>query len=325
MKNCLAWVIGRGGLLGRHLEAALADSGTEIHVPSRPNITWSQPELVREQLTHCIREFASRLELEAPGGAMIYWAAGAGVVSTSGRALADELQTFQHVLAELSGPVSQRRLPTALFMASSAGGVYAGTRDSLVTERSELRPLNDYGRARIEQERALEAFSLQHGSTPCLIGRLSNLYGPGQNLAKPQGLISQMSRAQLLGEAIHIYVSLDTVRDFVYVTDCARDIVRCMDEMLVRRYPGLKVKIFASEEPTSLGRVISLFGRVAERRVRVVSSPSTKGRAGLVNMRFQSCVMRPLHRQARMPLEAGIYFVHQAQKMQFIQGTLGIR
>ncbi len=62
-------------------------------------------------------------------------------------------------------------------------------------------------------------------ATPLLVGRLSNLYGPGQDLAKPQGLISQLCRAQLTRRPLSIYVSLDTRRDYLFVDDAAAMVV----------------------------------------------------------------------------------------------------
>ena len=60
---------------------------------------------------------------------------------------------------------------------------------------------------------------------PLLVGRISNLYGPGQNLAKPQGLVSQLCRAQLTRQPLSVYVSLDTMRDYLYVDDAAAMVV----------------------------------------------------------------------------------------------------
>ena len=55
---------------------------------------------------------------------------------------------------------------------------------------------------------------------PVLIGRIANLYGPGQNLAKAQGLVSQLCAAQLERARSSIWVSLDTLRDYLFAPDC---------------------------------------------------------------------------------------------------------
>jgi len=48
-----------------------------------------------------------------------------------------------------------------------------------------------------------------------MVGRMSNLYGPGQNLKKVQGLISQMCLRVLTRQPLVLYVPLDTIRDYL--------------------------------------------------------------------------------------------------------------
>ena len=55
-----------------------------------------------------------------------------------------------------------------------------------------------------------------------VIGRIANLYGPGQDPTKAQGLVSQLCRAHLERRPTSIYVSLDTARDYLFVDDAAR-------------------------------------------------------------------------------------------------------
>ena len=55
-----------------------------------------------------------------------------------------------------------------------------------------------------------------------MIGRFSNLYGPGQNLGKLQGLISRLALSAVTRQPINIFVPLDTIRDYVYVDDAAQ-------------------------------------------------------------------------------------------------------
>ena len=62
-----------------------------------------------------------------------------------------------------------------------------------------------------------------------MIGRIANLYGPGQNLDKPQGLVSQLCAAHLERRPVSIWVSLDTLRDYLYAPDCAQMVLDCLD------------------------------------------------------------------------------------------------
>ena len=51
-----------------------------------------------------------------------------------------------------------------------------------------------YGHEKLIQEKLFTNLAEQTGSD-LLIGRLSNLYGPGQKLTKPQGLIAHVDPA----------------------------------------------------------------------------------------------------------------------------------
>ena len=106
-----------------------------------------------------------------------------------------------------------------------------------------------------------------------LIGRLSNLYGPGQKLSKSQGLISHVGRAALRREPVSIYVPLDTIRDYLFAADAGRMVVDALMRRDVSRREGAPngviTKIFASEVETT---VASVLGSVA------ASSPASAAR-----------------------------------------------
>jgi UDP-glucose 4-epimerase len=124
--------------------------------------------------------------------------------------------------------VRRFRRPLNVILASSAGGIYAGAPEVPLTERSPARPLSAYGEAKLRQEQALAHWAEGRPEVSTLVARIANLYGPGQRADKPQGLISQMSRCLIHRRPVHIYVPLDTVRDFVFVEDAAHALVRWM-------------------------------------------------------------------------------------------------
>jgi uncharacterized SAM-binding protein YcdF (DUF218 family) len=76
------------------------------------------------------------------------------------------------------------------------------------------RPLAPYGEVKLGMEEALRAAAAEIGAA-ALVGRISNLYGPGQDLSKPQGLISRVCIAHLTRAPLPVMVSLDTMRDYL--------------------------------------------------------------------------------------------------------------
>src|SRR5207244_1238391 len=106
----------------------------------------------------------------------------------------------------------------ALFLASSAS-VYARSAGPPFDENSAPAPGSDYARARLEQERIV-AVALD-GRLRHVVGRISTLYGTGQNVTKGQGLISAMCLQTIQRRPIRLFVPPDTLRDFLYADDAA--------------------------------------------------------------------------------------------------------
>src|SRR5205085_1105739 len=115
-------------------------------------------------------------------------------------------------------------------------------------------PRTPYGVAKLAMEAAVGRFAADTG-TPTVVGRIGNLYGPGQNLAKPQGLVSQVCRTHLTGQPLLLYVPLDTMRDYIYVRDCA-DVIAAALGSVRERVAGnvggpVVTKILASGQSTT--------------------------------------------------------------------------
>ena len=237
----------------------------------------------------------------------IVWAAGAGVVGTSEEDLERERQFYTAFLARLLEVTDQSiRSQLSLFLASSAGALYAGSGPPPFTETSDIQPLSPYGHSKLAMERASTNFAERSG-VRVVIGRISNLYGPGQNLAKQQGLISQLARSYLVRRPILLYVSLDTRRDYLYVTDCARMILRTMEVTADHREPGATtVKILASGRSTTIAELLGVYQRLFKRRAPVVLGDSPQRRWQVRDLRMRSEVLPELDRLASTCLPAGI-------------------
>ena len=228
--RALTWVVGAGGLLGSHVAAAVARSGLALwHVPCG-SLAWSEPDKLRTQINASLDAFVAATERFDEW--RVIWCAGAGVIGTPAAALARETTTLREFLVKLGIRVQSSAVPPGLiFVSSSAGGVWGGSVGRPLTEVSSPAPISAYGRAKLEQEEIVREWARDHPSVRLLIGRISNLYGPGQNLDKPQGLISHLCRCLLQNQPAHIYVPMDTIRDYLFADDCAALIVRCLDRL----------------------------------------------------------------------------------------------
>lgn len=287
------WVIGRG-LLGGAIAA------------SRPRafgarIRWSEPEAAVADLRAGLDAFLGRV-----GDAQwtVYWCAGAGVTSTSAAVLEQEVETFQRFLAAIGELPVDVRERGSVYLASSVGGAYAGNPHPPFTEQSATAPLSDYGRAKLRMEEGVRALSADAG-VRSLVARITNLYGPGQDLAKGQGLISVIARAYLTRVPVSIFVPLDTIRDYLFVDDCARVSLAAM-RRLAEAAPGTSVtKILGAANAVSIGALLGEFSRVRRRRPLVVlGGGDSRGQA--LDLRVRSRVWTDLDALADTTLPAGI-------------------
>lgn len=308
-------VVGSGGLLGRHVRSALERSGASVRTVSVP---WHDPVAARAVLRS---ELAAFVDSSPDGRVNIAWCAGAGVVSTPADELETEVSLFRDVLADLR-PALRPTTRLAFFFASSVGGVYAGSVDPPFTELSEPRPLVPYGRAKLAMEEALTAFCAETGSV-ALLGRITNLYGPGQKLSKPQGLVSQLCLAQLRGTPLPVWVSFDTIRDYLYVGDCAEMVVDALDglhEHVRGAGSNAVVKILATGTGVTLSAVIGETNRVFRRRARLrIPGAGTPGQAR--DLRVRSVVWPELDKRTQTPFSVGVRRIADEIALAYAAGT----
>ena len=312
------WVIGAGGLLGKAVVRELQTRNVEVLTSTIP---WSDPEAALK----AFRAGAGALrESAASGPWTIAWCAGAGVTGTSPEALeaelslfADALKVFEEVLCAAGGQAG------AMFLASSAGGVYAGSSTPPFTENSPVQPLAPSGFAKLRAEASVVDFARRTG-VRTLIGRVSNLYGPGQNLKKPQGLISVFAKAHLTGAPVSVYVSLDTLRDYLFVDDASRLVADALNRLVCPDvHPGeTVVKILASQRADTIGNLIGACRAIFKRRPLIILGASPYAKAQAHDLRLRSVVWPELDAHPVTPLAVGINNTVQEVQRLALSGQL---
>lgn len=297
------WVVGSNGLLGRAVVRSLHSRGAVVLTTEVP---WGEPERAHDAL---VASFTALLRVSQGDQWNIAWCAGAGVTSTPAVKFEAEIATLSrfvtHVLTQ-SRTVTERG---AVFLASSAGGIYAGSTEPPFSEDSTPSPLSAYGAAKLRAEREIARLALE-GGVRVLVGRISNLYGPGQDLSKAQGLISQICRAQFTAQPIAVYVSLDTIRDYLFVDDAAAMVNDGLEQVRARiaqrPEPPVITKILASQRSVSIAGVLGETRRIFKRQplLRLAASPNARQQAR--DLRFHSVVWPELDSRALTTLSTGI-------------------
>ena len=293
----LAWIVGAGGMLGSAL--AQRTRGTDTRLFAASPVPWSDPAEALATLVADLDRF--RLEAAADRWVLI-WAAGSSVVASDDAETAHELRLLEGLLTALAA-----WLPAgsgAVFLTSSAGGVYAGSSEPPFDEHTIPVPISPYGELKLSQESS--ARRILSGQVPLVIGRFSNLYGADFNPSKGQGLIQQLCVASLRRRPLNLYVSMDTVRDYLFAEDAAALAWVAVDDAVSRQPAEPIVAIIASGEPTTVSRVIATIENVTHRRVPLALGTHPSARRQVIDLRLVPSTDRLAGRTSTTPLPAGI-------------------
>ena len=303
----LTWVIGAGGLLGGAVSSAVARRPASRLVPGPP-LPWSNDGAFAGAAEATADRFLAELR---PGDDWaVVWAAGAAVTSSTAEALDRELDQFTLVLDAI-GRVAERRgcaSTGAVFYASSAGGVYGGSAHPPFDEDTVPVPLGGYGRFKLAAEERLFDFSEATGVS-VLAGRIANLYGPGQKLHKMQGLISHLAKAQFSPAPASIFVPLDTIRDYIFITDCAELVLDTIDRLLAESAMRGRVRVvknIASGQAVTISNLLGHLRSLAKGHPHVMLGSSAEASLQGLDLRVTSTVWTELDRRDLTPLPAGI-------------------
>ena len=300
----LTWIVGSGGLLG----SALSKHVQEANRFESPGFNWNAHELLTQQFDEAIKEFQQQAGQEPW---CVIWAAGSATTSTDVPATAKELSAFKHFTETLRNLAPQG--PGVFFLSSSAGGVYAGSSAPPFTDESQPIPLSAYGQLKLDQEQ--QAKEALKNTCPVIIGRISNLYGPGQNLEKLQGLISRLALSAITKEPITMFVSLDTIRDYIYTDDAAKVILALVEAQQKNAISNAgknqaSTVIIASGQPTSLGYLINMMQDVAHTKIPVAYGNHSSAGAQARDLRLMPTNAQQAETLVNTPLSAGVKNVY---------------
>jgi UDP-glucose 4-epimerase len=299
------WVIGGRGLLGKSVRRAVASRPDWVLFEADPLPWGNGPQLAKAANATMVRLVSE--SQEAGHAWSVFWVAGAAVTSSPEAKLREELAEFGMVL----NAIRRRAIhPSSgsLFIASSAGGVYGGSANPPFTEDTRPSPLGGYGRLKLDVEEAARVLATDTG-IPVLIGRITNLYGPGQRLDKLQGLISHLASSSLTGLPVRIFVPLDTVRDYFFVDDCADLILRAMDRLVreSRPAPLVVTKILGSGQSVTIGSLLGYLRGITKKRPRIILGSTEATTQQGLDLRASSIIWRDLDSTDKTPIVAGFH------------------
>lgn len=213
-------VIG-GGLIGTEVALDLSQRGARVVVVSRsisPRLGALGPEAGIELVTSEAGQGAA-LTRAAEGCSAVVCLAGS---STPAGAAADPERALQGslgpVLATLES-AAEAGVPRAV-IASSGGTVYGAGAPIPTSENAPLEPSSLHGVNSLAAEDFASYYGRERGMAVSVL-RFSNVYGPGAQARRGQGVITAWTRALARGRPVTLIGPETARRDFVFSTDAA--------------------------------------------------------------------------------------------------------
>ncbi|MEV7963740.1 NAD-dependent epimerase/dehydratase family protein [Oerskovia paurometabola] len=287
------WVVGAGGLLGAAV-ARHVDPGRSF---TASRIPWRDPEESLATLRAELERFLRWLPDEEWA---VVWAAGAGVVMSSPEQLAVE----EHVLLEFARSVAAIGAPNGVFWFASSASVFGPSRSATWTEDDPARPAGPYPLAKHRQELALTTIFERAGRAKLVISRISTLYGPGQRIDKPQGLVTKICFEAVTMGVVSIVVPLESMRDYLYSDDAAR-LVHASLRSALRGTETVRLNVLSNGHPTSVAELIRHVQAVVHRRTWILQVPPSVGSLHATMLVVKS-KDRELGAVRRTPLVVGV-------------------
>lgn len=295
-------ILGQSGMIGKAI-ALRAARRPNIRLVNSPKIEWAHPEFALWTLQQHMKSVIDDSTANEDSWCVI-WAAGSAVPASNREETESELGFFSSLIELLRELSVDSKGYGAFVYLSSAGGVYAGSGKPPYDESTPLRAISAYGELKVTAESLAQSLSTHHLKVG--IARLSNVYGPGQKINKPQGLISLLTKATILRDEVNIYVPFDTSRDYLYVDDCAELILNFAEFVVFSKAGGTQIKNIFSGQVFSVGEIISEVQRVTGLRPLVSLSANSNSVKQPNSIRLTSTAIPEIVLKHPTPLALGI-------------------
>ena len=158
---------------------------------------------------------------------VVYHLVSTTVPTTSNQHISQELVSNVVFSANLFEACIRCGVKKVVFV-SSGGTVYGKEVDCPLKEKTATNPISSYGVQKITIEKLLYLYRYMYGLDYRII-RLANPYGPYQRPNGVLGPVTTFTYKALKGDEITVYGDGSVVRDFIYIDDAIRAIMKIVN------------------------------------------------------------------------------------------------
>ena len=224
MKNFL--VTGGAGFIGAHLVQALIEEGNNVvivdNLKTKGGIPYVNPSATF--INHDLTDPFVYQVLDQYSFDCVYHLAAQASGEDSYQNPDNDLKVNAYATWLIANYCKNKKIPRLIYMSTSA--VYGSTGLEEVDEITPIKTDSIYGVTKLAGELFVDQL-LRDSKTKYTMFRLTNAYGPGENLNfTKKGMVSIFTANVWRGEPIHVKGSLDRYRDFIFIEDII-DVLTC--------------------------------------------------------------------------------------------------
>ncbi len=146
---------------------------------------------------------------------------------------------------------------------SSGGAIYGDQKKKKYSEEDALCPISPYAISKMAIEKYLEYYRIAKG-LDYLIARISNPYGPHQNVIGNQGIIPIFLNLIKNNQPISIFGDGQNIRDYIFVDDAIDNLVN----LSFRSKNKYRVYNIGSGEGVSINELIETIKKITRKRIK---------------------------------------------------------
>jgi UDP-glucose 4-epimerase len=293
-------VLGGAGFIGSHLCRALAGLGYKVCIFGRINSSYHLVSDIERNIKIVQGDIASPYDvLDAIADAeilfhLVHTTVPGSSMSNPDHDIMSNVVTSVNWLSHLSKTNIRQ-----LYYISSGGTVYGIPEQLPIDENHPTNPICSYGITKLAIEKYVTMYSAM-ARVDAYILRPSNVYGPGQQLDKGQGVIGVLANRILMNEAIEVFGGGTSQRDYLYIEDMIAAVISLLN------YKG-SCRIFniSSEKGYSVNDIIRILQLQLDDIQKVFQRPE-RGYDVPVNILSSARLCGETGWQPRVSLEEGI-------------------
>ncbi|MCI8466557.1 MAG: NAD-dependent epimerase/dehydratase family protein [Lachnospiraceae bacterium] len=147
--------------------------------------------------------------------------------STANQKIAQEMTINVGMTANLLDACVRQKVKKVIFL-SSGGTVYGKAESYPLKETTSTDPISSYGIQKLTIEKLLYLYHYMYNLDYRII-RLANPYGPYQRPNGALGAVTTFTYKALRGEQIIVYGNGSVVRDYIYIADAIKAILKIVN------------------------------------------------------------------------------------------------